>query len=80
MLLICHSSPPRMNRMVKIWEAMKHCYLSANVEDTDLPVVWYNLVRPTQANRFLLHVLYGMGEFDNEVNLLLGLLMKECYI
>ena len=34
------------------------------------PIIWYNSVKPTQAGRWLIHILLSMGEFDCETNLL----------
>jgi AAA domain len=51
--------------------------MGANV---DRPVVWYNSVKPTQPNRWLIHLLLSMGEFDNEMNLLGYGDMVDCFV
>ena len=45
----------------------------------DLPVTWYNYVWPTQANRFLIHILLSMGEFENEMKVMDNAYIKEAY-
>ena len=79
-LFIRHSSTPRSSAMKRECQEMRDRFLCDTVENDSLPVIWYNSVRPTQSNRFLLHVLYSMGEFDNEVNLFGVASIKECYV
>ena len=47
--------------------------------ESKLPVIWFNNVKPTQRNRWLLHILYSMGYFDNELNLLSCFTLQESY-
>ena len=45
----------------------------------ELPFPLFNVVKPTQSNRFLIHVLLSMGYFDNEGCLFQGQHMKDFF-
>jgi predicted GIY-YIG superfamily endonuclease len=45
----------------------------------ELPFPLFNVVKPTQANRFLIHLLLSMGSFDNEGQLYQGNCMKHFF-
>ena len=34
------------------------------------PVIWFKSVKPFHANRFLLHILLTMGEYENDPQLI----------
>ena len=59
---------------------MREHFLCENELGHDLPITWFNSVHPTQPNQFLLHLLFSIRDFDNEVNLLSGLCIKDCFI
>ena len=39
-------------------------------DPSKIPVIWFNSVKPFHANRFLLHILLTMGEYENEPQLI----------
>jgi predicted GIY-YIG superfamily endonuclease len=45
----------------------------------ELPFPLFNVVKPTQSNRFLIHILLSMGYFDNEGCLFQGQHMKDFF-
>jgi len=49
-------------------------------DKTMLPVVWYRGARPTQANRFLVHVLLSMGYFVDEYDLFTCPSLRDSFI
>jgi predicted GIY-YIG superfamily endonuclease len=55
-----------------VWNSRKQIYLVGDASE-ELPVIWFNSVRPGNSARFLYHLLLSMGKFDNEVNLLSGI-------
>lgn len=53
--------------------------LNATRPQRELPIIWYDSVPPTQAHRFVIHLLLSMGNFDNELNLLTHQTMRQCF-
>jgi hypothetical protein len=47
--------------------------------DTLLPYALFNVAKPTQASRFLIHVLLSMGKFNNEGDLFAGSTMTQFF-
>lgn len=45
----------------------------------ELPFPLFNVVKPTQTNRFLIHILLSMGTFDNEASLFQGQHIKDFF-
>jgi hypothetical protein len=64
-----------------IWADVKKAYFGPALsgEHSKIPVVWFNNVKPTMMNRWLLHILYSMGEFDNEINILSCRNLQEAF-
>jgi len=56
-----------------------HNFVS-EVNGTMLPVVWYRGARPTQVNRFLVHILLSMGYFVDEYDLFMCPSLRDCFI
>ena len=76
-------NPPRENTARKDrWEATKHNLIgpAEKGKPAQLPVIWHTSVKPTQSNRWLLHILLSMGEFDNEMNLLSTAGVKQSFM
>jgi DNA replication protein DnaC len=46
---------------------------------TELPIVWYDPIAPTQGHCFVIHLLLSMGSFDNEMNLFTHATMRQCF-
>ncbi len=45
-----------------------------------LPTIWYSSIKPSNGNRWLLHLMISMGEFENEYSLYCQHGIKECFI
>ena len=72
-----NDNPPRnttnqYNNRYDEWQYLHRKFIgpAAKGGNSIIPVIWYNSVKPIQGERFLLHVLLSMGEFDCETNLL----------
>ena len=70
-------NPPRtsnspFSHAAEQWRLMKARFVGAAEfgKVSRPPIIWYNSVKPTQAGRWLIHILLSMGEFDCETNLL----------
>ena len=70
-------NPPRVSnspfsQAAEQWKLMKARFvgLAGFGKISKPPIIWYNSVKPTQAGRWLIHILLSMGEFDCETNLL----------
>jgi predicted GIY-YIG superfamily endonuclease len=75
--------PPRSNTaMNEQWTSQKTNLIgpAQAASNVDRPVVWYNSVKPTHTNRWLVHLLLSMGEFDNEMNLLGYGDIVDCFV
>ena len=48
-------------------------------ETGNLPLPLFNVVKPTETNRFLIHVLLSMGHFNNEAELFQGNSMRNFF-
>jgi len=80
-LLLRHqSSFPRSSQRAEEWREMNKRFIACGATKQQLPVTWFNSVKPTQPNRFLLHILLSMGNFDNELNLLSGISIRDCFV
>ena len=53
---------------------------SKNAKINQIPVGWYNSIKPTQPHGWLIHILISMGEYDNELNLLGTGSIQDCFI
>lgn len=54
-------------------DSYKKIYIDSKYSDgKELPFPLFNVVRPTQANRFLIHILLSMGKFTSEAHLFQG--------
>ena len=76
-------TPPRSNTdKKKKWDSMRNRLIgpAGNGRLADLPIIWYNSVKPVQANQWLIHILLSMGEFDNEMNLLCNGNIKHSFV
>ncbi len=73
--------PPRRNiARMEMWKNMRNTFVDFHNDGrVDLPVTWYNYVRPTQPNRFLIHILLSMGEFENEMKVMDNADIKQAY-
>ena len=61
-------------------EAMYHRFIDIKYgKDTALPLALFNVAKPTQGNRFLIHVLLSMGKFNNEGELFAGTTMTKFF-
>ena len=61
-------------------EAMYHRFIDIKYgKDTPLPLALFNVAKPTQGNRFLIHVLLSMGKFNNEGELFAGTTMTKFF-
>ena len=49
-------------------------------KDDLLPFPLFNSVKPTQTNRFLIHLLLSMGKFNNEGELFQGNTMAQLFL
>ena len=76
------TDPPKELLSQKCWEREEEFFLGEFPVDgnNDLPVVWFPNVRPFQPHRWILHILFSMGRFDNEYSLLGGGSMKSALI
>ena len=52
---------------------------NTEIQGCNLPVTWYNALQPTQANRFLIHILLSMGEFNNKMKVMDNADIKQAY-
>ena len=48
-------------------------------ESGNLPLPLFNVVKPTETNRFLIHLLLSMGHFNNEAELFQGNSMRQFF-
>ena len=74
---------PRPNTiMAERWTVQKNNLIGPAGEGSNInrPVIWYNSIKPTQPNRWLVHLLLSMGEFDNEMNLLGYGDIVDCFV
>ena len=63
----------------KRWEACKEMFLDPE-DPRDTPVVYFTIVKPKLANRFLVHILLSMGKFTSELELTLSGSIKNAFI
>ncbi len=61
------------------WIAMKQKFL-CSFDDTLLPVIWLSSIKPIHTNRFLIHVLLSLGDYNNEFELLEGGSLRNAFI
>ena len=52
----------------------------SDLDKTRLPVVWFESVRPTRVNRFLIHLLLGLGYIKDEYDLFLTPSLRDSFI
>ena len=49
-------------------------------ESPMVPLPIYNMVKPTNAHKFLIHLLLSMGKFKTELDLFRSHNLKKCFI
>jgi hypothetical protein len=78
---IQHPPNPNNGGRHTLWQGLKgRLILATSSPHAEMPVVWFNSIKPTQANRWLIHIILSMGEFDNEMNLFGHGTLRECFI
>lgn len=68
--------PDLTNSMMK---HMRSQFIDTTYTSAYLPFPIYNAVKPTQSNRFIIHVLLSMGHFANELELFSGPTIKHFF-
>ena len=58
----------------------QNSFLDKQYESAMLPLPIYNMVKPTNSHKFLIHLLLSMGTFETEISLYKSCNIKQCFI
>ena len=73
-------TPAMTQQQREEWDALQCIFIDFSNQKHPLPVPVYSNIKPTNASRFLFHVLLSMGEYDTEMELLTHANMRGAFL